>query len=249
MSPVQLETLLNQWLEPELFSDYCPNGLQLDADRPISKVITGVTANQALIDRAIEENADAVLVHHGWFWKGESPTLTGIKGRRARALFQHGISLLAYHLPLDAHAELGNNAGLARAMGWHRTGPLEPLAKRSVGDLGELSHTISASDLQGQLSDTLNQDVLMIEGRGEIRRIAWCTGAAQSYFQRAIDSGVEAFVTGEISEPIVHLARESGVHYFAAGHHATERFGVMSLAEALVKEGLDTKFIDVPSPV
>ena len=249
MSPVQLETLLNQWLEPELFKDYCPNGLQLDADRPIHKVITGVTANQALIERAIEEKADAVLVHHGWFWKGESPTLTGLKGRRARALFQHGISLLAYHLPLDAHAELGNNAGLARVMGWHRTGPLEPLAKRSVGDLGELANPTSAADLRDQLSNTLTQDVLMIEGQGEIHRIAWCTGAAQSYFQRAIDSGVDAFVTGEISEPMVHLARESGVHYFAAGHHATERFGVMSLAQALLEEGLDANFMDVPSPV
>lgn len=249
MTPVQLETLLNDWLSPHAFKDYCPNGLQLDADRPIRKVVTGVTANQALINASIEAEADAILVHHGWFWKGESQPLVGLKGRRARCLFNAGISLLAYHLPLDAHATLGNNAGLAQAMSWQRTGPLDLDAKISIGDVGRVAEPMSGQTLQAQLSQVLGQKALWIDGGGQIQTLAWCTGAAQSYFQRAIDQGVDAFVTGEISEPVVHLAREAGVHYFAAGHHATERFGVQSLGSALESHGLVCEFIDVPSPV
>ncbi len=249
MTPTQLETLVNQWLVPDQFKDYCPNGLQLDAGADIQRVVCGVTANQALIDAAIQAEADAILVHHGWFWKGESQPLTGLKGARARALFQAGISLLAYHLPLDAHPTLGNNAGLAQAMGWSRTGPLDVNAKISIGDIGVPSQALSGAQLQAQLSEVLGQEALWIDGGGQIERLAWCTGAAQSYFQQAIDQGVDAFVTGEISEPMVHLAREAGVHYFAAGHHATERFGVISLGQELMQHGLESQFIDVPSPV
>ncbi|MGB0964802.1 MAG: Nif3-like dinuclear metal center hexameric protein [Litorivicinus sp.] len=249
MTPTQLETLLNQWLQPDQFKDYCPNGLQLDAGQPISNLVCGVTANQALIDAAVESGADALLVHHGWFWKGESQPLTGLKGQRARSLFNAGISLLAYHLPLDAHAEMGNNAGLAQAMGWQRTGPLDRQARISIGDVGVPAQPLSGAQLQAQLSEVLGQEALWIDGGRRIEQLAWCTGAAQSYFQQAIDAGVDAFVTGEISEPMVHLAREAGVHYFAAGHHATERFGVMSLGQRLAEHGLKTQFIDVPSPV
>ena len=249
MTPTELETLLNGWLKPQLFKDYCPNGLQLDAGQPIAKVVTGVTANLALIEAAIEAQADAILVHHGWFWKGEAQPLTGLKGLRARSLFQSGVSLLAYHLPLDAHLEMGNNAGLARAMGWQRTGPLDTQAAISIGDLGVLPKAISGQELQSQLSQTLDQACLWIDGGRPIQTLAWCTGAAQSYFQQAIDHGVDAFVTGEISEPMVHLAREAGVHYYAAGHHATERFGVQSLGLALADHGLECEFIDIPSPV
>lgn len=249
MTPEQLERHLNQWLKPDEFKDYCPNGLQLDAGQPITRVGLGVTANQALIDAAVEADCDALLVHHGWFWKGESQPLTGIKGQRVRTMLNAGMSLLAYHLPLDAHPTLGNNVGLAEAMGWTRTGPLQPEAKHSVGDVGVVAQPCSGAQLQAQLSQVLGQDALWIDGGCEINRLAWCTGAAQSFFQSAIDQGVNAFVTGEISEPMVHLAREAGVHYFAAGHHATERFGVQRLGQALARDGLECQFIDIPSPV
>lgn len=249
MTPEQLERRLNDWLSPDEFKDYCPNGLQLDGGQPIRRLALGVTANQALIDAAIDQDCDALLVHHGWFWKGESQPLTGLKGRRVRTMLQAGMSLLAYHLPLDAHLELGNNAGLAEAMGWSRTGPLQPDAKHSIGDIGCVASPVSGEQLQSKLAETLDQAVIWIDGQRQIKTLAWCTGAAQSFFQSAIDQGVDAFVTGEISEPMVHLAREAGVHYFAAGHHATERFGVQRLGRALEKEGLECRFIDIPSPV
>lgn len=250
MTPTELEKFINGLLLPHEFTDYAPNGLQLDADRPIQKIATAVTANLDAIEAAADWGADALLVHHGWFWKGESAPLTGIKGRRVRALLHAGISLYGYHLPLDAHPTLGNNAELARLLGWRRTEPLEPGSQFSVGDIGECEPTDGAS-MQAKLTDTLNHPALWIAGGDRsIKRLAWCTGAAQSYFPRAIEAGVDAFVTGEVSEPMVHLARESGVHYFAAGHHATERYGVQALGSELSgRLGLTHHYVEVPSPV
>ncbi|QGG80968.1 Nif3-like dinuclear metal center hexameric protein [Litorivicinus lipolyticus] len=246
MTPTELETQINAWLAPERFSDYAPNGLQLDSDRPVRTLVSGVTANQALIDAAVDAGADALLVHHGWFWKGESQTLTGLKGRRVRTMLEAGISLLAYHLPLDAHPQLGNNAELARLMGWRSDAPLNP---EGIGNLGSCD-PISGADMAAALALKLGQAPLWIDARRPIHRLGWCTGAAQSYFQSAIDQGVDAFVTGEISEPMVHLAREAGVHYFAAGHHATERYGVQALGRRLAEQcGLAHQFIEIASPV
>lgn len=250
MTPYQLEQLINGWLLPHEFKDYAPNGLQLDADVPIQKIATAVTANQASIEAAAEWGADALLVHHGWFWKGEGQVLTGIKGRRVRTMLKANMSLFGYHLPLDAHPTLGNNAELARLMGWRRTEPLEASVKHSIGDIGDCEPT-SGSAMAARLERILGQAPVWIDGgRDCIARVAWCTGGAQSYFARSIDAGVDAFVTGEISEPMVHLARESGVHYFAAGHHATERYGVQALGARIASElGLEHQYFEVPSPV
>lgn len=243
----ELSEYLNDYLSVSGFSDYCPNGLQVEGKADIRRMVTGVTASQRLIDEAIDRQADAILVHHGYFWKGEAAALTGIKRNRLAALLANNINLYAYHLPLDAHPEVGNNAQLARLMGWNVTGQID----NSLVMLGEVDGEHTGASLCQQLSEALEYNVLHIgESEDPIETIAWCTGAAQGYLQQAIDAGVDAFVSGEISEPTVHLARESGVHYFAAGHHATERGGPAALGLHLAQRfGLSVEFIDLPIPV
>lgn len=243
----ELTDYLNEFLAVSRFSDYCPNGLQVEGRADIRRLVTGVTASQRLIDEAIDRQADAILVHHGYFWKGEAAALTGIKRNRLAALLANNINLYAYHLPLDAHPEVGNNTQLARLMGWHITGHIED----SLVMRGEVDGRHSGASLHQQLSEALEFEVLHIgEPEDSIETIAWCTGAAQGFLQKAIDAGVDAFVSGEISEPTVHLARESGVHYFAAGHHATERGGPAALGRHLAQRfGLSVEFIDLPIPV
>lgn len=246
--------LLDQELQPQLFKDYCPNGIQVDASRspaaPVKKIITGVTACQALIDQAVELQADAILVHHGYFWRGEEAVITGSKRRRIETLLANHISLIAYHLPLDGHPTLGNNAELARLMGWNVLGGLEPGA-RAIGNWGTTGHELSLAELGQSLANTLHREPLLIAG-GEhpIKTIAWCTGAAQGMIDKALKLGVDAFVSGEISESTVHFARENGIHYISAGHHATERYGVQALARWLYDEtGVEHQFVDIDSPV
>ena len=245
-----LLTCTNELLSPEMFDDYCPNGLQVQGKREVAKLVTGVTASQALIDRAIAVGADAILVHHGFFWKGEDPCLTGIKHRRIQALMKHDINLLAYHLPLDAHPELGNNRQLAERLGIEVTAGLEAGNPRSVGNVGRLSRPVSAQDFCRQVAKVLGREPLLVAGGDhEIETIGWCTGAAQGYIDQAAAAGVDAYLSGEISEPTVHNARELGVHYIAAGHHATERYGVQALGQYLAgKFDLDYHFIDVDCP-
>jgi dinuclear metal center YbgI/SA1388 family protein len=243
----ELTDYLNEYLSVSAFSDYCPNGLQVEGKTDIRRLVTGVTASQRLIDEAIDRQADAILVHHGYFWKGEAAALTGIKRNRLAALLAHNINLYAYHLPLDAHPDVGNNAQLARLMGWNVTGQID----NSLVMLGEVEGEQTGASLRQQLTEALEFDVLHIgESEDPIESIAWCTGAAQGFLQQAIDAGVDAFVSGEISEPTVHLARESGVHYFAAGHHATERGGPAALGLHLAQRfGVSVEFIDLPIPV
>lgn len=243
----ELTDYLSDYLEVSRFSDYCPNGLQVEGKTDIRRLVTGVTASQRLIDEAIDRQADAILVHHGYFWKGEPAVLTGIKRNRLAALLANNINLYAYHLPLDAHPEVGNNAQLARLMGWNVTGQID----NSLVMLGEVDGEHTGASLRQQLAEALEYDVLHIgESEDPIETIAWCTGAAQGFLQQAIDAGVDAFVSGEISEPTVHLARESGVHYFSAGHHATERGGPAALGLHLAQRfGLSVEFIDLPIPV
>lgn len=231
--------------------DYCPNGLQVEGKSEVLKLVSGVTASQALIEAAIEAKADVLLVHHGYFWKGEDEVLVGMKQRRLKALLEHDINLLAFHLPLDVHPTLGNNAQLAKLMGWQISGDLQPGAKPSIGLQGELNKELSAGELAGELESKLGQKPVFIDGgNGQIRKIAWCTGAAQSYIHDAITCGADAFVSGEISEQTVHIARELGIHYFAAGHHATERYGVQALGEVLAERfALAHEFIDIHCPV
>lgn len=247
MTRDDLETYLNGLLAIDSFKDYCPNGLQVEGSDVIETIVTGVTASMELIEAAIAHNAQAIIVHHGYFWKGESPCLTGIKKHRIQQLLDHGISLFAYHLPLDQHETLGNNVQLAKQMNWSIHGPLG----NTVGLQGVLNEAKSADSLQNQLANELGYEPQHIgDANKSIKSLAWCTGAAQGYLEQAISAGVDAFISGEISEQTVHLAKESGVNYFAAGHHATETGGVRALAAHLKSEKkVDAVFVDLPIPV
>lgn len=256
---ISLQSLLadlNALLRPEQFRDYCPNGLQIQGRDSVSKIITGVTACQDLIDVAIEKGADAILVHHGYFWRGEDEALTGIKRRRIQALLNADISLIAYHLPLDAHAEMGNNEQLGRVLGLTNTGDLGKQNNHPIGLVGEPETPLGADELGALIAQKLGRTALHIQptdaalAAEPISSIAWCTGAAQNYIDKAIAAGAQAYISGEISEPTVHLAREGGIHFFAAGHHATERYGVQALGSYLVETyGLDVEFVDIDNPV
>jgi dinuclear metal center YbgI/SA1388 family protein len=251
VSLTELLQHLDKQLEVGRFRDYCPNGLQVEGRSQVSTLVTGVTACQALVDRAISLGADAVLVHHGYFWKGENPAIVGIKRRRLAALMANDISLLAYHLPLDAHPEMGNNACLGKLMGLDNHQPLEPGVADSVGNIASLTAPMSATDMVGRLGDITGRAPLHIaSGKDSIQRIAWCTGAAQGYIDAAVAAGADMFVTGEVSEQTVHTAREEGIHFVAAGHHATERYGVQALGEHLARRfDLKHQFVDIDNPV
>lgn len=247
--PTQLAQFCDDYLSASEFDDYCPNGLQVDADTPITKIITGVTACQALIDAAIAEKAQAIVVHHGYFWKGEPSPLVGMKGRRVRTLMQHGISLIAYHLPLDAHPAIGNNALLAQDLDLHIEGALYPHQKHPVGNIATCS-PISPAKLAQKISDKLGRAPLHIaSGKETLTKIALCTGGAQDMIEQAAKMGCDAFISGEISERTTHAARELGLDYFAAGHHATERYGARALGEVLAAHfGVEVKFVDIDNP-
>ncbi|MDC8785862.1 Nif3-like dinuclear metal center hexameric protein [Roseateles koreensis] len=245
-----VERHLARLLETARFKDYGPNGLQVEGREGIGHLVCGVTASLAFIDAAIAAKADAVLVHHGLFWRGQEGRVTGWLKRRLARLLAHDINVLAYHLPLDAHPELGNNAQLGRLMGWQTDARFGEQALGSVGALTADSSCLSLDALAQQLGHTLGREPVLARGDGrDLRRVAWCTGGAQSYFEEAIAAGADVFVTGEISEAQAHYAAESGVAYIAAGHHATERYGVQALAQHLAEEfGITQQFIDIPNP-
>jgi dinuclear metal center YbgI/SA1388 family protein len=242
-----LEAYCNDFLGVDGYDDYCPNGLQIEADETVTRLMTGVTACQALIDAARDWGADALLVHHGFFWKGEAAPIRGMKGRRISSLIEGRISLLAYHLPLDAHPELGNNRCLGELLGFDRA------KSESDGLLwhAALTEPLSAGDLGARIEAALGRVALYVPGHGRpYRRIGWCSGAAQSYLERAAGLGFDAYISGEISEQTVHIAREMGVDYFAAGHHATERYGVQALGKHLAQRfELEHRFVDIDNPV
>lgn len=246
----QLVDYADELLSARDFSDYCPNGLQVEGRAKVSRIVAGVTASQALLEQAIEAGADLVLVHHGYFWKGEDPRLVGMKARRLATLLGAGVSLLAYHLPLDAHPEYGNNVQLAKRLGLTVEGAFDTGGGLALGLHGRPARPLSAAEFSTVIETALKRAPLHVPGGAEpIRRVAWCTGAAQGFIERAAAEGVDAYVSGEISEPTAHVARELGLHYFAAGHHATERYGVQALGEHLAARfGLDYRFIDVPNP-
>jgi dinuclear metal center YbgI/SA1388 family protein len=238
----------NEVLRPGDFRDYCPNGLQLEGRDSVSSIVSGVTASQALIDEAVRSKADLVLVHHGFFWKGEDPCITGMKQRRIGALMKNDISLLAYHLPLDAHVELGNNAQLGERLGLETDGMLN---EEGVGLYGHFPAELSLDQLGQLVEDRLGRQPLLVSGGDQpVRKIGWCTGAAQNYIEQAAALGLDAFISGEVSEQTVHTARELGIHYVAAGHHATERYGVWALGERLASVfGISHQFVDIHNPV
>ncbi|RXJ74736.1 Nif3-like dinuclear metal center hexameric protein [Veronia nyctiphanis] len=251
MNNVQLESILNQHLNAAAFKDYCPNGLQVEGKPDVKKIITGVTASQALIDVAIEKNADAILVHHGYFWRGEAYPLRGMKYRRIKALIENGINLYAYHLPLDAHPELGNNAQLAAKLGITIKGGLEVDNPNTVAVWGELDLPLSANDFAQRVATVLRRQPLLIKGgHGDIKKIGWCTGGGQDFIDLAAEQGCDAFLSGEVSERTTYSAREQNIHYIAAGHHATERYGIKALGEWLAEQHpLDIEFLDIDNPV
>jgi dinuclear metal center YbgI/SA1388 family protein len=236
-------------LEAAGFEDYCPNGLQVEAGGPVRRLVSGVTASLALIEAAAAAGAEALLVHHGYFWRGEPAPLTGMKGRRIRALYAHRLSLLAYHLPLDAHPELGNNRRLADCLGIADAAPVAG----SGGLLwrGRLVTPVAPEVWGRQVAAALGRAPLHLPGGPPaIADLAWCTGAAQGQIERAADLGCDAFLSGEVSEQTTHVARERGIHFYAAGHHATERLGVQALGEELARVfGIEHRFIDLANPV
>ena len=245
----ELETYLNKLLNIELFRDYCPNGLQVEGRNEVCRVVSGVTASLCFLQAAISAEADAVLVHHGYFWRNEESRIVNMKQRRLASLIKNDISLLAYHLPLDAHAEFGNNAQLAHRLGFVENGRF---GEQNIAMQGVLpSQGMRLKELQLQIEAALLRRPLIIGDDGRlIHRIAWCTGGAQDYFEEAIRLGVDAFLTGEISEQTVHMARESEVAFISAGHHATERYGVQALGEHISRKfGIDHQFIDIDNPV
>jgi len=241
----------NKLLKVGRVNDYCPNGLQVEGAPQVKKIIGGVTASQDLIDSAIEQQADAILVHHGYFWKGESASIVGMKRNRLKALLSNDISLIAYHLPLDMHPEVGNNAQLANLLGIEVLGPLDPSSSKSVGNVGELATGMMVDDFANLLELKLGRASQHIPGNSPlIKTVAWCTGAAQGMIDLAVQQNVDAYISGEISEPTVLTARETGVHYFAAGHHATEKGGVKSLGLLLAEEfDIEFHFVDIDNPV
>lgn len=246
----QLKQALDEELRSAAFNDYCPNGLQVEGSASISRLVSGVTASQALIDRAIALEADAILVHHGYFWRGEDPCLVGMKGRRVSALIRADINLFAYHLPLDNHPSLGNNAGLGLALNLSSWESLKENDASYPVFTGSYEGNRPLSEVTQGLSEVLGRSVTAIgEADTPVRSIAWCTGGGQGYIDDAADAGVDLFITGEISEQTVHVARERNIAFIAAGHHATERFGAQALGDWVAKKfDIEHEFVDIYSP-
>ncbi len=246
----ELVSYANHLLNIDAFQDYCPNGLQVEGRGEVRKLVSGVTASQALVDAAIAAGADVLLVHHGYFWKGEDPCVTGMKRRRLMALLAAEVSLLAYHLPLDAHPELGNNARLGASLGIPIEGWFGSRQGPEIACYGTLPQALSGKAFGAHIAAVLGRAPQFIAGgQHPIRRVGWCTGAAQSYIEAAALLGLDAFISGEISEPTVHVARESGINFYAAGHHATERYGAKALGTHLGAHfGLEHEFLDLDNP-
>jgi dinuclear metal center YbgI/SA1388 family protein len=248
MQRAELDAYLDQYLDVARFRDYCPNGLQVEGRADVERIVTGVTASLELLHAAIEARADAVLVHHGYFWRGEDQRIVGMRRRRISLLVQNDLNLYAFHLPLDAHAEIGNNVALARTLGLvveGRTG------EQDIVFYGRADTELTLEALADRVETRLARTPLVIGDKDRpVSRIAWCTGAAQGYLEDAVRLGADVYITGEASEQTVHLARESGVAFIGAGHHATERYGVQALGAHLAHRfGLNHTHIDIPNPV
>ncbi len=246
ISRQQLQQAFDALLQPERFKDYGPNGLQVEGKIDIACIVSGVTASRALIEAAIARRADAIFVHHGLFWRGQDGRVTGWMKERLRLLLAHDINLFAYHLPLDAHPDLGNNAQLGRVLGWTAD---QRFGEQDLGFAGPARFD-GAQALADHVAKALGRPVTLVQPAARpIERVAWCTGGAQGYFEPAIAAGADAFITGEISEPQAHLAREMGVAFIAAGHHATERYGAPAAAAWVAQQlGVEHHFIEIDNP-
>lgn len=248
MQLLELHDYIGSELAVSSFRDYSPNGVQIEGRPEVKRIATAVTASQAVLEAATTWGADAVLVHHGYFWRSEDACITGIKKRRIEHLLRHDVSLLAYHLPLDAHPEWGNNVQLGNRLGFIEQGRF---GEQDIACYGTLAQPQPLARLAQSLNERLQRTPLVIgDLNSSVARIAWCSGAAQSYFEQAVALGVDAFLTGEISEQNVHVARETGVAFIAAGHHATERYGIQTLGQHLAERfGLEHRFFDEENPV
>lgn len=249
MNNLELESIINQKLESNIVKDYVPNGLQIEGKQEVKKILTGVTASLELIDIAIERKVDAIIVHHGYFWKSESPLIKGMKYQRIKKLIENGINLYAYHLPLDLHPELGNNIQLGNRLNIQNIVPLsesQPLIL--TGDLPVEMDIVTFAKMIGK---SLNrQPFIEASGPKVLKKVAWCTGAAQDYLEDVANAGFDAFITGEVSERTIYIARELGIHFIAAGHHATERDGVKVLGQWLIDNyDIDVEFVDIHNPI
>lgn len=250
LSNTDLLIFFNELLQPEKIRDYCPNGLQVEGKPEIERIVCGVTASQALIDKAIEQKADAIFVHHGFFWKGEDPCIKGMKKNRFKALLEHEINLFAYHLPLDIHPVYGNNAQLASLLGITVDGGLEAGNAQSVPMRGHFESPKSIQQVSQLVESALGRKPLIEEGGpASISSVAWCTGGGQGYIEMAAEQGIDLYITGEVSEQTIHTAREMNLHFIAAGHHATERYGAKAIAGYLNETlPVEACFIDVDNP-
>lgn len=248
MRLVELRDYIGSELAVSRFRDHCPNGLQVEGRAEVRRIATGVTASQAVLEAATAWGADAILVHHGYFWRSEDASITGIKKRRIAHLLQHDVSLLAYHLPLDAHPIWGNNAQLGRQLGFIEEGRF---GEQDIACHGRLSKPQTLADLKRGIAERLQREPQVIgDLRGDIARVAWCSGGGQGYFEQAISLGVDVFVTGEVSEQCFHLVQETGAAFIAAGHHATERYGIQILGEHLSAHfGVEHRFFDQENPI
>lgn len=241
---------LNELLQVAKIRDYCPNGLQVEGRLEINKVLCGVTASQALLDHAVALNVDAVIVHHGYFWKSEAPEIVGMKKRRLQTLLKHDINLLAYHLPLDVHAQLGNNAQLGALMGFNDIQALTTVDPCGVVQMANLPAPKSLADVTTTIERQLGRRVFCHDaGIGDIQCVAWCTGGGQGYIDAAFAAGAQLFISGEVSEQTIHSANEQGIHFIAGGHHATERYGIKAVSDYLSQQlGLASQFVDIDNP-
>ena len=242
-----LEFFLNKYFDISLYKDFSPNGLQIQGDRDIEKVITGVTACQDLIDEAIAQNADAIIVHHGYFWKGESYPIVGMKYHRIAKIIKNGIHLFGYHLPLDGHKQIGNSIQLAKKLNLSNIEFFDTGSKPDISVIGDCN--LNLNDFKNFISEKLNRTPIVVKGNDKNQKVAICTGGAQSFIEYAKNVGADTFISGEISEQTTHSARELGINYIAAGHHATEKEGVRAIANMLKKElNLEAKFVDIDNP-
>jgi dinuclear metal center YbgI/SA1388 family protein len=246
-----LLSYLDSQLDCQRFRDYCPNGLQVQGSASATHIVTGVTACLALIEAAIAAQANVLLVHHGYFWRGENPCIVGQKQQRLHLLLTHQINLIAYHLPLDAHPVWGNNIQLAKVLQLQHPTPIDHPDLQGCLFIGQCQPHHTGETFKQHLTTCLQREPLHIPAqRHSIERIAWCTGAGQDFIEYALDAKVDAFLTGEVSERTVHIAREAGIHFFAAGHHATERYGIQALGKHVAdKFSLSHQFIDIANPV
>jgi len=250
----QLLSVLNSLLLPNLLKDYCPNGLQIEGREEIKHIVTGVTASQALIDESVKLKADALLVHHGFFWKNEDYAIVGMKKRRISTLLAHDINLIAYHLPLDVHPIYGNNAQLGKMLDLQNICGIDDIQPTGIVMRGELKEALTHEQFSSLLQQRLGRQSINVASKSVIKHVAWCTGGGQGYIDKVADcckgeNGIDAFISGEISEQTTHSARELGIDYFAAGHHATERYGAKALGEYLSSQhDLKVSFVDIDNP-